>query len=208
MTWRRGVDAEAAPRPQIVRSWRGLHAAKNGLLARFIRCVKERRRWRRHPISREAPSERRMIACPSGGFRVQPRKYYFFWTAKGRTARGEMEREDIHWIHSFIAGRREQRAHACVKSRRERWIDGRCKRQREEGRGTNRALILIVSLPSSRPPSAPLACAPPFAPNCPIRPLARRARQAGKWHGVSAAFNPRRTDRHFISFYRTKFGLR
>ena len=68
--------------------------------------------------------------------------------------RGEMEREAIHWIHSFIAGRREQRAHACVKSRRERWIDGRCKRQREEGRGTNRALILIVSLPSSRPPSA------------------------------------------------------
>ena len=66
--------------------------------------------------------------------------------------RGEMEREDIHWIHSFIAGRREQRAHACVKSRRERWIDGRCKRQREEGRGTNRALILIVSLPSSLPP--------------------------------------------------------
>ena len=156
-----------------------------------------------------------MIACPSGGFRVQPRKYYFFWTAKGRTARGEMEREDIHWIHSFIAGRREQRAHACVKSRRERWIDGRCKRQREEGRGTNRALILIVSLPSSVPRRGPTGTGtrpsgmrPPFAPNCPIRPLACRARQAGKWHGVSAAFNPRQTARHFISFYRTKFGLR
>ena len=97
----RGVDAEAA-RPQIVRSWRGLRAAKNGLLARFIRCVKERRRWRRHPISREAPSERRMIACPSGGFRVQPRKYYFFWTAKGRTARGEMERTSTGSIHSLL----------------------------------------------------------------------------------------------------------
>ena len=113
-----------------------LRAAKNGLLARFIRCAKERRRWRRHPISREAPSsERRMIACPSGGFRVQPRKYFSSWTADGRTnrERGKTERrEDIHWIHSFIAGR-AQRARVCQEQAREmdRWTMQKTERERK-----------------------------------------------------------------------------
>ena len=127
----------------MVRSWRELHAAKNGLRARFIRCAKGRRRWRRRPISREAPSEWRMIACPSGGFRVQPRKYYFFWTAKGRTARGEMEREDIHWIHSFIAGRRKQRrARVCQEQAGE--MDRWTMQKTEEGRGIKLAFGLVL----------------------------------------------------------------
>ena len=137
MTWRRGVDAEAA-RPQIVRSWRGLRAAKNGLLARFIRCVKERRRWRRHPISREAASERRMIACPSGGFRVQPRKYYFFWTAKGRAARERGDGERGHPLDPFIHCWATRTACARVCQEQAREMDRWTMQKTEGGRERNK----------------------------------------------------------------------
>lgn len=57
-----------------------------------------------------------------------------------RPRQTEQKTEDIH---RFIHCRTRTTWRAC-----ERWIDGRCKRQREER--ANRALILIVSLPYPR----------------------------------------------------------